>query len=47
MAARRNVAGLPARAATEGATPLPRNAYKLPLVQTVVRRTLLAAKEGA
>ena len=36
-----------ARAATEGATPLPRNAYKLPLVQTVVRRTLLAAKEGA
>ena len=35
------------RTATEGATPLPRNAYKLPLVRTLVRRTLLAAKEGA
>jgi xanthine dehydrogenase YagS FAD-binding subunit len=34
-----------ARLATEGATPLPRNAYKVPLVRAVVRRTLLQAKE--
>jgi xanthine dehydrogenase YagS FAD-binding subunit len=41
------VADQAGRAATEGSTPLPRNAYKLPLVQTAVRRALLAAKEGA
>ncbi len=31
------------RAALEGATPLEKNAYKLPMVAAVVRRTLLAA----
>jgi xanthine dehydrogenase YagS FAD-binding subunit len=31
------------RAATEGATPLSQNAYKVPLVAAMVRRTLLAA----
>jgi len=36
-----------ARVASEGATPLPRNAYKLPLVRISVGRTLLAAKESA
>ncbi len=33
-----------ASAAIEGATPLAQNAYKLPLLETVVRRALLAAK---
>jgi xanthine dehydrogenase YagS FAD-binding subunit len=32
-----------AQAALEGATPLAKNAYKLPMVAAVVRRTLLAA----
>lgn len=32
-----------ARAALDGATPLERNAYKLPLVETLVRRAVLAA----
>ncbi|HMK87916.1 MAG TPA: FAD binding domain-containing protein [Steroidobacteraceae bacterium] len=32
-----------ARAAIEGATPLANNAYKLPLVETLVRRAILAA----
>ena len=31
------------RAALEGATPLGKNAYKLPMVAAVVRRTILAA----
>jgi xanthine dehydrogenase YagS FAD-binding subunit len=35
------------RVAAEGATPLPRNAYKLPLVRTAVSRTLFAVKESA
>jgi xanthine dehydrogenase YagS FAD-binding subunit len=32
-----------ARAALEGATPLSKNAYKLPLVETLVRRSILRA----
>ena len=36
-----------AQLATEGASPLPRNAYKLALVHAQVRRTLLAVTEGA
>jgi xanthine dehydrogenase YagS FAD-binding subunit len=32
-----------ARAAVAGATPLSRNAYKVPVLETVVRRTILAA----
>lgn len=39
------VAAAAARAALEGATPLVRNAYKLPLFETLVRRTLLLALE--
>ena len=35
-----------AAAAVEGATPLPKNAYKLPILETVVRRTILAAAES-
>ncbi len=34
-----------ARLATHGATPLERNGYKLPLVETLVRRTLEAAAQ--
>jgi xanthine dehydrogenase YagS FAD-binding subunit len=37
------VAHRAARAAIEGATPLPKNAYKVPILEAVVRRTLLAA----
>jgi xanthine dehydrogenase YagS FAD-binding subunit len=37
------VARLAARAAVEGATPLPKNAYKVPILEAVVRRTILAA----
>jgi len=33
--------------AAQGATPLPRNKYKLPLVEVAVRRALVAAREGA
>ena len=36
-------AGQAAAAAIEGATPLAHNAYKLPILETVVRRALLAA----
>lgn len=32
-----------ARAAVSGATPLAKNAYKVPILETVVRRTILAA----
>jgi xanthine dehydrogenase YagS FAD-binding subunit len=32
-----------ARAALEGATPLAKNAYKLPLFETLVRRALFSA----
>jgi xanthine dehydrogenase YagS FAD-binding subunit len=32
-----------AKAALEGATPLGNNAYKLPIFETIVRRTILAA----
>jgi xanthine dehydrogenase YagS FAD-binding subunit len=32
-----------AKAAMKGATPLSGNAYKVPLFETVVRRTILAA----
>jgi xanthine dehydrogenase YagS FAD-binding subunit len=32
-----------ARAALRGATPLPKNAYKLPMFEAVVRRTIMAA----
>jgi xanthine dehydrogenase YagS FAD-binding subunit len=35
-----------ATAAISGATPLAENAYKLPLLETIVRRTILAAAEG-
>jgi xanthine dehydrogenase YagS FAD-binding subunit len=34
-----------ARAALEGATPLAKNAYKLPLFETLVRRSILAAAQ--
>jgi xanthine dehydrogenase YagS FAD-binding subunit len=34
-----------ARAAVAGATPLAKNAYKVPVLETVVRRTILAAAE--
>ncbi|HTS03256.1 MAG TPA: FAD binding domain-containing protein [Thermoanaerobaculia bacterium] len=37
------LAGKASEAALEGATPLGKNAYKLPMVAAVVRRTLLAA----
>lgn len=36
-----------ARAALSGATPLPGNAYKLPVFEVIVRRALLAAAGGA
>ena len=32
-----------AKAAVSGATPLSKNAYKVPMLEAVVRRTLLAA----
>ena len=32
-----------AKAAVAGATPLSKNAYKVPVLETVVRRTILAA----
>ena len=32
-----------ARAAVTGATPLSKNAYKVPVLEAVVRRTILAA----
>jgi xanthine dehydrogenase YagS FAD-binding subunit len=44
------VAGVAARAALEGATPLAQNAYKLPLFETLVRRAILqtaSAKSAA
>ena len=40
-----NVAREAAQAALEGATPLAKNAYKLPLFETLVRRTILAAAQ--
>ena len=36
-----------ASAAVQGATPLSRNAYKIPVFEAVVRRTILAAGQGA
>jgi len=36
-----------ARAALDGATPLAKNGYKLPLFETLVRRAILAAAAGA
>ena len=38
-----NVAAAAGRAALDGATPLSKNAYKLPLFETLVRRTILQA----
>jgi xanthine dehydrogenase YagS FAD-binding subunit len=38
-----DVARRAARAAVEGATPLPKNAYKVPILEAVVARTILAA----
>ena len=38
-----NVARAAGRAAIDGAAPLPDNAYKLPLFETVVRRAILKA----
>jgi len=38
-----NVARAAAHAALDGATPLAKNAYKLPLFETLVRRTILTA----
>ncbi len=38
-----DVARRAARAAVEGATPLPKNAYKVAILEAVVRRTILAA----
>ncbi|TIM63300.1 MAG: hypothetical protein E5Y60_25635 [Mesorhizobium sp.] len=35
-----------ARAAVAGATPLAKNGYKVPVLETVVRRTILAAAAG-
>ena len=40
------VAGAAARAALEGATPLAHNAYKLPLLEVLVRRAVLQAATG-
>ena len=37
------IAAAAAKAAVDGATPLAQNAYKLPLISAMVRRTLLAA----
>jgi xanthine dehydrogenase YagS FAD-binding subunit len=42
-----NTAALAARAALDGATPLAKNAYKLPLFETLVRRAILRAVETA
>jgi xanthine dehydrogenase YagS FAD-binding subunit len=36
-----------ARAAVQGATPLAHNGYKVQMFQTIVRRTILAARESA
>ena len=36
-----------ARAALDGATPLAKNAYKLPLFETLVRRAIVKAADGA
>ena len=41
------VAALAGRAALEGATPLAKNAYKLPLFETLVRRAVLKAAAGS
>jgi xanthine dehydrogenase YagS FAD-binding subunit len=41
------VAGQAAHAALDGATPLPGNAYKLPLFETLVRRAILQAMAPA
>jgi xanthine dehydrogenase YagS FAD-binding subunit len=38
-----NLAGEAARAAVAGATPLSKNGYKVPVLEAVVRRTILAA----
>lgn len=38
-----SVARLASRAALDGAAPLTKNAYKLPLFETLVRRTILQA----
>jgi xanthine dehydrogenase YagS FAD-binding subunit len=38
-----DVARAAAKAALDGATPLAKNAYKVPMAQAVVRRTILAA----
>jgi xanthine dehydrogenase YagS FAD-binding subunit len=55
VAAERVLAGNPineetartaAKAAVQGATPLRNNAYKLPIFETVVRRTILAAAQA-
>jgi xanthine dehydrogenase YagS FAD-binding subunit len=35
-----------AKAAVQGATPLSNNVYKLPVFETVVRRTILAAAKA-
>jgi xanthine dehydrogenase YagS FAD-binding subunit len=37
------VAAEAARAAVRGATPTAKNSYKVPILETIVRRTLLAA----
>lgn len=42
-----NTARDAARAALEGATPLSQNGYKVQIFQTIVRRTILAAREVA
>jgi xanthine dehydrogenase YagS FAD-binding subunit len=38
-----SVAREAAKAAVAGATPLSRNGYKVPILEAVVRRTILAA----
>jgi xanthine dehydrogenase YagS FAD-binding subunit len=38
-----NLVRAAARAAVAGATPLSKNAYKVPVLEAVVRRTILAA----
>jgi len=40
-------AGAAARAAVQGATPLAQNGYKVQIFETIVRRTILAARESA
>jgi xanthine dehydrogenase YagS FAD-binding subunit len=37
------VAAEAGRAATRGATPTEKNSYKVPVLETVIRRTILAA----